>query len=437
MTPLHNFCGSHEHDMSRRTFLGSLSVVGAGLLGTSGAVNTFAADGLNAALKKSNKRVILLWLAGGASQLETWDPKPGVPTGGPFADIPTDIPGVHISELMPKMAKRMKHSSIIRSLNTKDGGHGGGADLMLRGRRDEPTLKYPDLGAVVAKELGRMDSQVPDYVNFYTSTEGRGSAKTTPGFLSARYGAINLYDGKKLSLPNIEKLNSITKGDHEARSDIRNFLSSRFDQGRGLASVKSHAAAYARVHGLMSCEKLFDISDEPQYIQDMYGPTQFAEQTIMARRMVEAGVPFVRVSRAWWDSHGQNFETHLEMVPELDRVLSALIDDLKQRGMLEDTLVVTMGEFGRTPKINGSLGRDHFATAWSASLHGGRTVPGAVYGKTDVKGERVVEGEIGAGEMFATILEAAGIDHKREYHVGARPIPLVNPGIKPVSELIT
>ena len=436
MTQLHNFCGSHEHDISRRSFLGGLSAAGAGLLGTSGAVNTFAADGLNAALKKSNKRVILLWLAGGASQLETWDPKPGVPTGGPFADIPTDIPGIHISELMPKMAKRMKHSSIIRSLNTKDGGHGGGADLMLRGRRDEPTLKYPDLGAVVAKELGRMDSQVPDYVNFYTSTEGRGSAKTTPGFLSARYGAINLYDGKKLSLPNIEKLNSITKGDHEARADLRNFLSSRFDQGRGLASVKSHAAAYARVHGLMSCEKLFDISDEPQYIQDMYGPTQFAEQTIMARRMVEAGVPFVRVSRAWWDSHGQNFETHLEMVPELDRVLSALIDDLKQRGMLEDTLVVTMGEFGRTPKINGSLGRDHFATAWSASLHGGRTVPGAVYGKTDGKGERVVEGEIGAGEMFATILEAAGIDHKREYHVGARPIPLVNPGIKPVSELI-
>ena len=436
MPQSHNFCGSHEHDISRRSFLGGLSAVGAGLLGTSGAVNTFAADGLNAALKKSNKRVILLWLAGGASQLETWDPKPGAPTGGPFADTPTDVPGVHISELMPKMAKRMKHSCIIRSLNTKDGGHGGGADLMLRGRRDEPTLKYPDLGAVVAKELGRMDSQVPDYVNFYTSTEGRGSAKTTPGFLGARYGAINLYDGKKLSLPNIEKLDSVTKGDHEARADLRNFLSSRFDQGRGLASVKSHAAAYARVHGLMSCEKLFDISDEPQYIQDMYGPTQFAEQTIMARRMVEAGVPFVRVSRAWWDSHGQNFETHLEMVPELDRVLSALIDDLKQRGMLEDTLVVTMGEFGRTPKINGSLGRDHFATAWSASLHGGRTVSGAVYGKTDAKGERVVEGEIGAGEMFATILEAAGIDHKREYHVGARPIPLVNPGIKPVSELI-
>ena len=124
------------------------------------------------------------------------------------------------------------------------------------------------------------------------------------------------------------------------------------------------------------------------------------------------------------------------MVPELDRVLSALIDDLKQRGMLEDVLIVTMGEFGRTPKINGSLGRDHFATAWSASLHGARTVPGVVYGKTDANGEHVIEGEIGAGELFATILEAAGIDHTREYHVGTRPIPLVNPGIKPVAGLL-
>ena len=168
----------------------------------------------------------------------------------------------------------------------------------------------------------------------------------------------------------------------------------------------------------------------------MYGPTQFAEQVMMARRMIEAGVPFVRVSRAWWDSHGQNFETHQELVPELDRVLAALIDDLKQRGMLDDVLIVTMGEFGRTPRINASLGRDHFATAWSASLHGAGIQGGAVYGKTDDKCEKVVENEIGAGELFATILEAAGIDSSKEYHVGARPIPLVNPGIKPIKEVL-
>jgi len=429
-----NFCGSAEHDVSRRAFLGTMGA--AGLLGTSGAVNALAEGGLNRALKSSNKRVILLWLAGGASQLETWDPKPGAPTGGPFAAIPTDVPGTHISELMPRMAKRMNHSCLVRSLNTRDGGHGGGAQLMMRGRKDEPNLKYPDLGAVLAKELGRMDSQVPDYVNFYTSTEGRGSAKVSPGFLGARFGAINLHDGAKLTLPDIRKLESITQGDHEARANLREFLSRRFEQGRELASLKSHAAAYARVHGLMSCEKLFDISGESQSVKDLYGPTQFAQQAMMARRMIEAGVPFVRVSRAWWDSHGQNFETHQELVPELDRVLAALIDDLKQRGMLEDVLIVTMAEFGRTPKINGSLGRDHFATAWSASLHGSGIKSGAVFGKTDAKGERVVEDEIGAGEFFATVLEAAGIDHRKEYHLGSRPIPLVNPGIKPITKVL-
>jgi uncharacterized protein (DUF1501 family) len=148
-------------------------------------------------------------------------------------------------------------------------------------------------------------------------------------------------------------------------------------------------------------------------------------------------VPFVRVGRAWWDSHGQNFETHSEMVPELDRVLAALIDDLKQRGMFDNVLIVTMAEFGRTPRINGSLGRDHFATAWSATLHGCGIQGGALFGKTDKNGEHVTDDEIGAGEFFATILRAVGVDHQKEYHIGARPVPLVNPGIKPISQVLT
>ena len=429
-----NFCGSADHDVNRRAFLAAMGLGTAGLVGTSAAPHLLAAEGLTQALKKNSKHVILLWLAGGASQLETWDPKPGRPTGGPFAAIPTDIPGVHISELMPRMAKRMKHSCLIRSLNTRDGGHGSGAQMMMRGRRDEAVLKYPDLGAVLAKELGRADSAVPDYVNFYPSTEGRGQEMLSPGFLGARYGAINLTD--KMSPPNIERLAEITEGDHVAREHLREVFSRRFEQGRDLPTVKSHAAAYARVNGLMSSQKLFDISDEPKPMQELYGPTQFGQQVMMARPMVEAGVPFVRVGRAWWDSHGQNFETHGELVPELDRVLAALIDDLKQRGLLERTLIVTMGEFGRTPSINASLGRDHFASAWSASLHGCGIKGGAVWGKTDANGEKVAEGEVGAGELFATILAAVGINPKKEYHVGSRPIPLVNPGIQPITQVI-
>ena len=229
---------------------------------------------------------------------------------------------------------------------------------------------------------------------------------------------------------------NITEDDHFARAQLQEMLSLRFMEGRDLAPAKSHAQAYARVHGLMSSEDLFDISKEPAAIREKYGPTLFGQQALMARRMVEAGVSFVRVSRAWWDSHGQNFETHQEMVPELDRVMAALHDDLQQRGLLENTLVVTMGEFGRTPDINASLGRDHFASAWSAALFGCGVKSGAVFGKTDKLGKKVEEGEVNEGRLFATVLNAVGINHEKEYHVGARPIPLVNPGIKPIVEVL-
>ena len=245
---------------------------------------------------------------------------------------------------------------------------------------------------------------------------------------------MNLNDGMKP--PNISRLEDISEVDHRDRARLRDHLSSRFGRGRETAAMKSHTAAYARVHGLMSSEPLFDIEKESKWIRDQYGPTLFARQALMARRMVEAGVPFVRVSRAWWDSHGQNFETHSEMVPELDHVMATLLDDLDQRGMLESTLVAVFGEFGRTPKINPSLGRDHFANAWSAALFGCGLEKGVVFGETDEDGNTVVEGEVGAGELFATILSAIGIDPDKEYMVGSRPVPLVNPGIHPINELL-
>jgi uncharacterized protein (DUF1501 family) len=152
--------------------------------------------------------------------------------------------------------------------------------------------------------------------------------------------------------------------------------------------------------------------------------------------LVEAGVPFVRVGRAWWDSHGQNFETHQEMVPELDHVMATLLDDLKDRGLLDSTLVITLAEFGRTPSINPSLGRDHFASAWSATLSGCGIQGGSVYGKTDATGNRVTDGEIGAAQLFATIYRALGISHEKNYYVGSRPVPLTDPGTKPIKAVL-
>ncbi|MGH7130155.1 MAG: DUF1501 domain-containing protein, partial [Planctomycetaceae bacterium] len=317
-------------------------------------------------VKRQQKHVILLWLAGGASQLETWDPKPGRPTGGPFRAVPTSIAGIHVSELLPKLAARMEHTAIIRSLNTSIGDHGSAASLMETGRRREAGAEFPDLGAMCARELGRADSRVPDYVSMYSATEGR--RKGTSGFLGARYAPMFLSDS--MVPPNIHRPESISEVDHRERADLRQLLARRFSQGRNSNVVGSHNSAYERVRGLMASEKLFDITPEPEAMRAKYGPTQFAQQCLIARRLVEAGVPFVKVARAWWDSHGQNFETHRELCADLDHAMSTLLDDLKDRGLLEHTLVLTFGEFGRTPTINGSLGRDHFADAWSATLSG-------------------------------------------------------------------
>jgi hypothetical protein len=429
-----NFCGSPDHAVSRRGFLGGALAAGAAAFADMTQLDLLSNTALAGELKKGQKRVILLWLAGGASQLETWDPKPGAATGGPFRSIQTDVPDVRISELMPQMAKRMKTTCLVRSLNTKNGDHGGGTRLMMRGRRDEAVIKYPDLGAVLAKELGRAESKVPDYVTFYSQTEGRTAPLGDPGFLGSRYAPMELTAS---SVPeNLKKLDGITEIDHQQRADLRELLSKQFARGRSSPSLGSHNEAYQRVRGIMASEKLFDVTQESQAVRDRYGPTLFGEQCLIARRLVEAGVPFVRVARAWWDSHGQNFETHQELVPELDHVMAALIDDLKERGLLEHTLIVTLAEFGRTPGINPSLGRDHFASAWSSSLTGAGILGGACYGKTDATGNKVAEGEVGAAQLFATIYRAVGINPQKNYYVGSRPIPLVDPGTEEIAEVL-
>jgi uncharacterized protein (DUF1501 family) len=241
----------------------------------------------------------------------------------------------------------------------------------------------------------------------YTSTEGRrqGSA----GFLGARYNPMFLTD--KMMPEDIRRLDAISDIDHQDRASLRAFLAKRFVRDLDNPVISSHENAYERVHGLMASDYLFDIDREPQSIRDHYGPTQFGQQCLIARRLVEAGVPFVKVARAWWDSHGQNFETHRELCADLDHCMSALLDDLKQRGLLDKTLVITLGEFGRTPQINGSLGRDHFANAWSCTLSGCGVRGGTVYGKTDEDGQTVADGEMNAGDLFATIFAALGIPH--------------------------
>jgi hypothetical protein len=426
------FCGSPEHSIDRRLFLqgGLTTALGVSLMGLGAPRQAWAAGEVG----KRKKQVLLLWLAGGASQLETWDPKPGRPTGGPFKAIPTSVPGVHISELLPQMAKLMHKVAIVRSLDTRIGDHGQAADLVQRGRRNEAGFEYPDFGSVVAKELGQRDAPVPEYVSIYLATEGQRWGKPLPGFLGGRYAAMALE--RSLKPENIELPKGMTDTDHVEQEHLRRYLSERFNRGREAAEIEGYNSAYARVRGLMKADRLFDLEQEPAKVRDRYGKTDFGQHALVGRRLLEAGVPMVKVSRAWWDSHADNFESHRELVGELDHVLSTLVLDLEERGLLSTTLIVLLSEFGRTPGINRDVGRDHFASAWSTAFIGCGIKGGACYGKTDPNGQTVAEGKVGAGDVTATIFSAVGINPRKNYYLGSRPIPLTPEDAKPIKPVL-
>jgi uncharacterized protein (DUF1501 family) len=426
------FCGSPEHTVNRRLFLqgGIATALGVGLAGLEAPLDSLWAS----ELRKQRKHVLLLWLAGGASQLETWDPKPGRPTGGPFKAIPTKVPGTHICELLPKMAQLMDLVALVRSLDTRNADHGQAAELMQRGRRAEAEVVYPDFGNIVAKELGQRDCAVPDYVSLYLASEGRRWGRPDPGFLGGKYAAMSLE--RSLKPENIDLPAGISGAEHTEREHLRQYLSERFNRGRNAAEVQGYNSTYGRVRGLMQSETLFDLEKEPVAVRDRYGRTDFGQHALIARRLIEAGVPMVKVARAWWDSHADNFESHRELCGELDHVMSTLLLDLHERGLLESTLVITLSEFGRTPNINRDVGRDHFASAWSCSLAGYGIRGGTVHGKTDANGNTVADGKVGAGDVLATIYQAVGVNFKKIYHVGARPVHLVPEDSKPIKTVL-
>jgi hypothetical protein len=427
-------CITAEHHLSRRAFFGSA-------VGALGGLNALALPALAGQMKAEQKRVILVFLSGGASQFETWDPKPGTSTGGPFQTIQTSVPGYRVCELLPEMAQRLhKHTAVIRSLSTQSTDHEGPrVNALLRGERNDlGSLEAPSLGCLLARELAQPDSQVPDHIGFYTTYVGFNLNVQVDfaGFLGSRYEPINILN--KLA-PEANRLPpTLTDRDHQERAALRDQLSSDFLVGRRRDPVlASHHNAYGRVRGLMASEKLFDISQEPPRIRDRYGDSLFGQQALAARRLVEAGVPFVRLNRGWWDSHGENFDIHAALVPDLDRVLSALLDDLEERGLLNDTLVVTFAEMGRTPQINTMRGRDHWGRCWSVTLSGCGIKGGVVYGRTNADGTDVAENKVTAAQFFATIFSALGIDHQRENSApDGRPVPLTPYGTQPVAAVL-
>ena len=374
--------------------------------------------------KKQQKHVILLWLCGAPSQFETWDPKIGRPSSGPFRSIATRLPGVRFCEMMPKCASIADKLTVVRSMKTDQSEHFQAIDLLTRGEGPRPPFVRPTLGSVLGQQLEQVDSPIPSFVLLDPCPEGneykRFKAGNWAGWLGAEYGPVRV--GGEYQIENIVRPDAIDEADHSDREALRRFVSRKFENDRKSEAASSYNAAFRRVRGMMSCAPLFDMDRLPEPDKRRYGPGTFAQHTLLARHLVENGAPFVMISNGMpWDCHVLNHEIHQMLVPELDNVMYQLVTDLEQRGMLDNTLVIAMGEFGRTPWMNVARGRDHYPNAWSLAMAGCGIRPGVVYGATDRDGAEVSEDPVDQRRLFATIFSALGIDPHQEYDLPGFP----------------
>lgn len=417
-------CGSNQHNVNRRMFLGTVAGTGLSVL-----ANPLSAK----QLASQQKRVLMVFLAGGVSQLETWDPKPGTNTGGPFRAIPTSVPGTHISELLPHTAKWMHKLALVRGINTKEDDHGKGSYIMHTGRRQEPATDYPHFGSVCSKLLTSDDNPLPGYLTVTPSGSGNQNTKDAT-FLGPRHGSVNISDGKAPA--NLDKPNGITMDQEMQRHALRQAANEKFLSRRRTAMTEAYTQTYDQAKLLMEKKNLFDITAEPGPLADKYGRHDFGRHCLLARRLLEGGATFVKVTHTNYDTHHENFDFHIEQLGEFDRPFASLIEDLDMRGMLDSTLVVVMSEFGRTPNINRNYGRDHWSKAWSVALAGCGIQKGAVVGKTNANGTAVVDREVNGGHLFHTYLRALGFDSKKNFYVDQRPLPMADPKASPIEEIL-
>ena len=417
-------CQSPDHSIARRQFLGTLA--GGAVVGGLGALtNPLAAAELN----RQQMRVLVVFMSGGVSQLETWDPKPKTDTGGPFRAIPTAVPGMHISELLPMTATHMDKLALVRSINTNNGDHGKGRYQMEFGRNQMPGMDYPTLGAVCARGLERADNPLPGHIKI-----GGGARGADAAYLGPQYASLGL-NGKPPA--NSERPSTMTEDIDALRNKFRQRADDRFLQQRRTASTDVYTQSFEQAQQLMKRRDVFDVELESASQKEKYGDSQLGKHCLMARRLLENGIPFVQVSHSNYDTHNENFSFHLEQLGEFDRAFSALIGDLHDRGMLQSTLVVVMSEFGRTPKINARYGRDHWGKAWSVCVGGAKIQPGAIIGATNANGTLVTDREVNHGDLFHTYLSAVGMDSADSFDIGGRAMPMADPAHSPISELIS
>ncbi|MFL5342092.1 MAG: DUF1501 domain-containing protein [Gemmataceae bacterium] len=409
--------------IGRRTFLRTVAAgaAAAGTLGWKDAVTLHAGE-----LRKQGMACILLFMNGGPSQFETFDPKPGHANGGPTKDIATAAGGIRIAENWPKVAEQMKEIALIRSMTNKEGAHPRAVYQLHTGYLPSGAVKYPAFGALAAKEIGQADFELP----YYVSIGGRFFNTSGAGFLGMKYSPFVVNDPTRL--PNNAALPAGVGEDRFARRlDLMKDLEEDFAASGARTPVTEHQSVMNSAAKLVTTPKLkaFDLAQEKDATRDKYGRSPFGQGCMLARRLVESGVTFIEVESNGWDTHQDNFERTKTLAGPTDKGFAALVADLKERGLLERTLVVWMGEFGRTPRINGNTGRDHYPRVFTAALAGGGVKGGQVIGGSSADGTDVKSRPVTVPDLFCSFCHALKIKPKKE-NIGPldRPIKIVDGG---------
>lgn len=376
------------------------------------------------------KQLLLLFLSGGASQFETWDPKPGVKTGGPYRAISTSIPGMRIGELLPHTAKNLHRLTVVRSVNSGIADHFQGHYALQSGRI---VPGYPVLGSAAAKLLERPDDLLPGYVSLRRAGPKAYTDVGDAGFLGAKYEAVRIIDHQP---PANLVARAAADGSAAAIERVRQASNERFGRGRAAPAIQSYDTTFHQADALMQRREIFDLSRESDADRQRYGAHDFGRNCLLARRLLESGISCVKVTHFDWDAHQDNFYWHQIRAAEFDRTFITLLDDLEQRGLLEHTLVVVSGEMGRTPQINKLGGRDHWGRAWSMAMAGCGVKPGVVHGSTNDQGTEVKDDQVKLGDLFHTYLRALGLDSQAKYEIDGRTNPVADPAAKPITALL-
>jgi hypothetical protein len=384
------------------------------------------------ALKKQHKSIIILWMSGGPSHLDIWDMKPGQSTGGEFKPRSTSVSGIQICEHMPTVAGQLQHLSIVRSLVTNEGSHERGRVLMHTARQPNPSTNFPSLGAVASQQLTDKELAIPGFIAIGRPADG-------PGFLGMNYAPFTVQNPGQPP-ENIRPPSSVGE-DLRIYRRQQLFYALEEDFAKRGEAARSHRDIYAKAFNLVSSRdgrRVFDISSEKPSLLQQYGDNGFGKGCLLARKLVEGGVTCVEVDLGGWDNHAGIFPTlRRDRLPALDKGMGTLIKDLVDRGLWENTVVVWMGEFGRTPRINQNGGRDHWARCWSVVVGGGSLKGGQVIGATSQDGMDVKDNPVSVADLFATLYQGMGIkpDTQIRDSIG-RPYNISGENGKPIPALV-